>query len=79
MLLENQIMERAYKAYFRGDSFVKPQPANTSRVVECKGRTYAVLENVNGLLAVYSVGERGLRSTSICRLSEKTKEELLNL
>jgi site-specific DNA-cytosine methylase len=35
-------------------------PANTSHVAEAAGKQYVVLENVNGVLAVYRVRNDGI-------------------
>jgi len=44
---------RAMAAWFR--SGVSIQPANTSGVREYGGKKYVVLENINGILAVYRI------------------------
>lgn len=44
---------RAKSAWYRAGN--SEQPASTSHVTEYEGRKYVVLENVNGLLAIYRV------------------------
>ena len=58
----DELTRRAFAAYFRmGDGLSSlAQPANTSGVVEHKGRKYVVLENSNGVLAVYRVRNQGV-------------------
>jgi hypothetical protein len=55
----DDLTRRAFAAYFRTasqDGASSPdQPADTSGPVEHNGRTYVVLRNVNGTLAVYRV------------------------
>jgi len=48
---------RAFAAYFRAGNI--DQPANTSGIVEHDGKQYVVLENVNGILAVYRIRPDG--------------------
>jgi hypothetical protein len=62
MTYRGDVMERAFRAYFRRvarEGYVPVQPANYSSVQEHKGREYAVLRNVNGILAVYRVRADG--------------------
>ena len=51
-------LTRAFAAYFRSGD--KDQPSNSSRVVEDMGRGYVVLENLNGVLAVYRIRNDGI-------------------
>ena len=44
---------RAMAAWFRSGQSI--QPSNTSGVRVCKGKKYVVLENANGILAVYRI------------------------
>ena len=48
---------RAMAAWFRSGQSV--QPANTSDVRVCNGKQYVVLENINGILAVYRIKNDG--------------------
>jgi len=59
MLDDQQLTERAFKAYFRGADprNLPDQPSNASGVEEADGKTYVHLFNVNGTLAVYRVVE----------------------
>jgi len=53
---------RAFRAWFRHadrHGLIPTQPANTSGVVHHDGQDYVVLENVNGILAVYLVAASG--------------------
>jgi hypothetical protein len=52
-------VSRAFAAYFREATWSPPQPSNSSGVVEHKGKQYVVLENVNGVLAVYRIRNNG--------------------
>ena len=54
---EQDVTRRALAAYFRSGGI--DQPAN-SGVVEHNGKAYVVLENVNGILAVYRVRNDGM-------------------
>jgi hypothetical protein len=58
----DDIMKRAMAAYFRyGDAEEQAQPnAADSCIAEVEGRQYAVLRNVNGVLAVYRVRNDGM-------------------
>jgi hypothetical protein len=51
------LLRRAFAAYYR--SGANMQPANTSGVRKYKGLWYVVLENANGVLAVYRVKNDG--------------------
>jgi hypothetical protein len=59
----DDLTRRAFAAYFRTAAQDGPaavdQPANTSGPVEHQGKTYVVLENVRGTLAVYRVRTSG--------------------
>jgi hypothetical protein len=59
----DDLTRRAFAAYFRsqndGGYTIVDQPANTSGPVEHEGKTYVVLENVRGTLAVYRVRTSG--------------------
>lgn len=58
----DDLTRRAFAAYFRAErdaNTIVDQPANTSGVVEHDGRTYVVLHNVRGTLAVYRVRTSG--------------------
>ncbi len=54
-------MRRAFRAYFRANAGADAiaQPANTSGQRTHAGKNYAVLENCNGVLAVYRVQAKG--------------------
>jgi hypothetical protein len=59
----DDLTRRAFAAYFRSatlDGVVSPdQPANTSGPATHDGKTYVVLRNVRGPLAVYRVRTSG--------------------
>jgi len=63
---EHEFYRRALKAYSRGSKGVAPQPSGESSCVYTevggKGRAYAyaILANVNGVLAVYRTRNTGL-------------------
>ena len=50
---ESDLVRRAMSAWFRSGSAT--QPPNSSYVREHEGKTYVVLDNVDGPLAVYRV------------------------
>ncbi|MBR0568008.1 hypothetical protein J5J83_17945 [Azoarcus sp. L1K30] len=58
----DDILKRAIAGYFRyGDSATTNQPSTAdSGVVEHEEKQYAVLRNVNGVLAVYRVRTDGV-------------------
>jgi hypothetical protein len=59
---ENNPVTRAFAAYFRmcsREGFIPDQPANTSGIAEYTGKSYVVLHNVNGILAVYRILNNG--------------------
>lgn len=59
---DEDALRRAFLAYRRAATrkgFIYDQPANYSGVVEGDGRTYVVLRNCNGILAVYQVTASG--------------------
>jgi hypothetical protein len=54
-------VSRAFAAYYRSGETVDPdKPASSSGVVTHQGKEYVVLRNVNGVLAVYRVGNSGV-------------------
>ncbi len=55
---EQDVTRRAFAAYFQSGGIDKP--ANSSGVVEYNGKAYVVLENVNGILAVYRIRNDGM-------------------
>lgn len=58
MASENDLLSRAFTAYFRKsvrDNLVAMQPSNGSSVESIGNRSYVVLRNINGILAVYRV------------------------
>jgi len=55
----DDLTSRAFRAYFRRNGSYAPQPSNHSGPVKAAGRTYVVLQNANGPLAVYGVGRSG--------------------
>jgi hypothetical protein len=63
---DSELVRRAMAAYYksgRREGFSDEQlaiPANTSDVHEHNGKQYVVLENVNGVLAVYRVRNDGM-------------------
>lgn len=56
--MKQDVTRRAFAAYFRSGGI--DQPAKSSGVVEHNGKAYVVLENVNGILAVYRVRNDGM-------------------
>jgi hypothetical protein len=52
--MQDDIVRRAYAAYFRSGGANHPNASN-SGVFEYEGKDYVVLENVNGVLAVYRI------------------------
>lgn len=57
---DDDLTRRAFAAYFRtAAGGVVDQPANTSGPVDHEGKTYVVLHNVRGTLAVYRVRTSG--------------------
>jgi hypothetical protein len=55
---DEEFVRRAYAAWFRTGG--TDQPANSSRVRRYKGKSYVVLENARGVLAVYRIKNDGL-------------------
>jgi hypothetical protein len=55
----DELTSRAFTAYFRRHGALADQPAGDSGVVEHEGLQYVELHNMNGLLAVYRVTNRG--------------------
>lgn len=55
---KDNLLRRAYAAYFRGGGM--DQPSNDSTVETVAGKDYIVLKNANGILAVYRVRNNGL-------------------
>ena len=56
------VVQRAFAAWFRSCESVGGipiQPANTSGIREYQGKEYVVLENINGILAVYRIKNDG--------------------
>ena len=51
-------LTRAFAAYFRSGE--REQPSNSSSLVEHMGLRYVVLENENGVLAVYRIRNDGI-------------------
>ena len=51
------LLSRAYAAYFRSGG--KDLPSNSSDVIVFGRKTYAVLRNVNGILAIYRLLKSG--------------------
>ena len=59
---EEEIITRAFRAYFtraRRAGHVAMYPANSSYVDETSGRVHVILENINGVLAVYRLKDNG--------------------
>jgi hypothetical protein len=55
-------VDRAFRAYARAcerENAICQQPANTSGIRQHGGRRYVVLENGNGILAVYRLAPSG--------------------
>ena len=55
---EPKLLSRAMAAYFRAGNTT--QPANNSDVTGVGGKTYVVLRNISGVLAVYRVRNDGV-------------------
>lgn len=55
---ESDLLRRGFAAYFRSGANI--QPSNGSGVAELNGKTYVVLLNTNGYLAVYRVRNDGM-------------------
>lgn len=72
-------LDRAFSAYFRaGPEGQKAIPSNRSDVYEHKGKQYVVLENVNGILAVYRIRNNGALK-QLRRWPTALEEEVLGL
>ena len=67
------LTRRAFAQWFRGAHARLNQPASTSGVREHDGKLYVVLENVNGVLAVYRV-----RRTGFLRLMKRPPKALVS-
>lgn len=48
-------LDRAFAAYFRTEGARAAQPASNSAVQEHAGKSYVVLRNTDGVLAVYRI------------------------
>ncbi|HVB77452.1 MAG TPA: hypothetical protein VNI34_06590 [Candidatus Nitrosotalea sp.] len=60
LLDDEDTLRRAFAAYFRySDNAYPIQPANDSYHAEFQGKEYVVLQNANGVLAVYRVRNDG--------------------
>jgi hypothetical protein len=63
---DDTLLRRAFAAYYRSgarEGFTPEQlniPANDSYVTEHGGKFYVVLQNINGVLAVYRVRTSGV-------------------
>lgn len=63
---DDTLVRRAFAAYYRAGTRegYEPQqldiPAHTSHVAEHNGKHYVILENINGVLAVYRVRNDGI-------------------
>lgn len=61
--MTDDLVSRAMAAWFRSAAqtgAIAPQPSNSSYATEHDGKTYVVLENVNGTLAVYRERNDGM-------------------
>ena len=58
LLDDEDYLRRGIAAWFRGGGY--DQPANDSGVEDCNGKSYVVLRNVNGTLAVYRIRNEGI-------------------
>jgi hypothetical protein len=58
LIEDDDLLRRGFAAYFRGGAM--DQPARSSAVEEHGGRSYVVLRNVGGVLAVYRVRNDGM-------------------
>jgi hypothetical protein len=56
---DEALTRRAFAAYFRSGGEYALRPANTSGVVEHKGKWYVELHNCTGTLAVYRIRNGG--------------------
>ena len=54
----DEMVKRATAAWFRSGG--NDQPAHTSGVREYGGKKYVVLDNINGVLAVYRIKNDGI-------------------
>ena len=70
---DHELVTRAMRAYFIEEGGESPaQPSNSSAVTEFEGKRYVVLNNVNGILAVYGLKNDGVlkrlgrRPESLC-------------
>ena len=52
-------VDRAVAAYYRTGGSSVPHPSNNPAVVKHNGKQYVVLDNVNGVLAVYRIRNNG--------------------
>ncbi len=66
---EKEFLQRAVTEWFHAGGLV--QPANSSGVTEFEGKSYVVLRNVNGVLAVYRIRTNG---TTLKRLQRWPSE-----
>lgn len=57
--MSGDLVERAFRAYFRENFGLNPQPSDTSGLVGHKGRLYVELHNGGGTLALYRVRKDG--------------------
>jgi hypothetical protein len=61
---DHELVTRAMRAYFiasKKEGGESPaQPSNSSAVTEFEGKRYVVLNNVNGILAVYGLKNDGV-------------------
>jgi hypothetical protein len=57
---DTELVHRAFAAYWRSDGSTADIPANDSYATEHEGLRYVVLQNVNGVLAVYRYRNQGI-------------------
>jgi hypothetical protein len=55
----DELTSRAMAAYFRSEGAAADQPADVHGLMEWDGKSYVVLRNVRGILAVYRVRTSG--------------------
>jgi hypothetical protein len=56
---DDELLRRAFAAYFRARGDIINQPSNTSHVAAHNGKLYVVLHNSGGILAIYRVRNNG--------------------
>lgn len=57
--MTDEIEDRIFRAYFRRFGKYAYMPSGSIEYIEIEGNAYAVLSNVNGILAVYRINNDG--------------------